>query len=83
MPKKATAQDIAGQMDSIIAIVGALSPLFGPQAALFIALGQIFAKIAPDIVEDIQKLLTKAEPTEEDKAKLRERIQALINFDSI
>ena len=61
----------------------ALAQVFLPQFTAFIVLGRAAAKAAPGLYEDVVKLLSKDEPTPEEKQDLARKLQALANPENV
>ena len=59
----------------------ALAQIFLPQFSAYIALGRVVAKAAPELYEDVLKLVGNAEPTAAEKAELLRKLEALANPD--
>ena len=72
---KITAAEITQAIETGSAIARTLAPEFAP----YILLGTAIAKAAPQLYDDVVKLLQKAEPTAEDKADLARKLHALAN----
>ncbi len=71
----ATETAILDAIDTGSAIARAIAPQF----TAYIVLGTAIAKAAPQLYDDVVKLLHMAEPTPEEKADLASKLHALAN----
>ena len=71
-------QSIQDTLKTAIGTAGAIATVIRPEAAVFIALGQVVAKAAPELYAQVAAWIEKAEPTEAELAKLADDIAALL-----
>lgn len=60
-----------------------MAQIFLPQFTAFIVMGRAAAKAAPGLYEDVVKLLSKDEPTAEEKADLVRKLEALAHPENL
>ena len=71
-----TEQDVK-DIQSVISGISSPAKLLLPQYAAFIALGEVVAKVAPQLYLDVVKMISKAEPTAEEVNGLMKKVDAL------
>lgn len=68
---------IKANLDQSIDTAAGISEIIAPQYLAFIVLGQVLAKAVPGLVMDVEELLSKDKPTDEEKTALAGKIASL------
>ncbi|CAK0780998.1 hypothetical protein CCP3SC15_850010 [Gammaproteobacteria bacterium] len=79
-----TAEQLAAlklQIELAARAAGPIVGLLGPQATAGLIIGQAVAKLIPELVDTVQKLLAGEEPTEAEKADFQAKLAVLGNPD--
>jgi hypothetical protein len=74
---------VQAELDTIVDGAGTLADALVPEFHVYVALGKAVAKAVPSLYDDVEKLLQKAAPTDEDKAALAAKIVALQNPETL
>lgn len=72
-------KETVAQIKSAINTAAGVASTIAPEYAPFIILGQAVAAAAPDLINDVEAMLSKQEPTDEDTQNLAVKIAALKN----
>lgn len=74
-----TIEDIKNEIGPVIDEAATIAEMFAPQYAGFIVLGQAVAKVIPELANDVQRLLTQTEVTQDDEDALAAKLHKLAN----
>lgn len=74
---------LQAEVDTVINTAGTIGSAIAPQYAAFIVLGQALAKQFPALLNDVENLLSKKDPTPEDNQAVSAKIVSLLNPESL
>lgn len=74
---------IRANLDESIDTASGIAQIIAPQYVAFIVLGQVLAKAVPGLVMDVEELLSKDDPTDEEKAALAGKIASLAHPENL
>ncbi len=69
---------LEAEVNTVVNTAGSIASSVAPQYAGFIVLGQAVAKLFPGVLNDIENLIAKKDPTDADNDAVAEKIMSLL-----
>lgn len=76
-------EQLKANVNGVVDLVNSVGSAIAPEYKVAFALGSIVAKAFPDLLNDVENLLSKTNPTQDDNDALARKIHALANPESL